>query len=300
MKYIKQVVFLLALISMPLAAFEFNNSTGSYDFSQTQKIHIVDQKNSKFFGMFDPFEMKVTTMPSRFYVAVMGVLERGHSNAEGVSIIEGKAVGYEFVLIFTSLNSSHVMFIGENWIIDGNKKILLLPEEIKAIYNVLVQRSIADQKRDMDQLEHFFEKIDDRQDVTNRYPQLTADDELKSIIESKNSIKERLPESHNDTQTLPYYNKALENQKFLEEYEKAKKLNEQKTLAKEQPNNISPEFSAPMQEKNASSATKKPIQLESSTPKQEQSLKYYWFFLGLFVGMGLLLFRWFKRVSHNA
>lgn len=224
MNHIKGLLFVFALVSMSSKAFEFNNSNAPYDFSQTAQIYIVDQKNSKLFAMFDPFEMQVTTVPSRFYVAVMGVVERGHKNAEGVSLIEGKAVDYEYELIFRSLNNSHVMFIGKSWIIDGNKRIALTKEEIVAIYDILLRRSSDAQKTDMNNLEMFFKEINGQQEAANTYPQLTADDELKSIVESKKTIEERLPESHNDMETLPYYNKAMENEKFLEEYEKTKQI----------------------------------------------------------------------------
>ena len=222
MNHIKRLLFVFAFVSMSSKAFEFNNSNAPYDFSQTAQIYIVDQKNSKLFAMFDPFEMKVTTVPSRFYVAVMGVLERGHRNAEGVSIIDGNAVDYEYELIFRSLNNSHVMFIGKSWIIDGNKKIKMTKAEIRIIYEHLLFRSTSVQPRDMSRLEPFFKEINEQQEAANTYPQLTAENELKSIVESKKTIEERLPESHNDMETLPYYNKALENEKFLEEYEKTK------------------------------------------------------------------------------
>lgn len=231
MDFIKRLLFVLTLISVSSSAFEFNNSTAPYDFSQTIKIFIVDQKNSKFFGMFDPFEMKITTLPSRFYVAVMGVVERGHRNAKGVSIIDGKAVDYEYELIFRSLNNSHVMFIGKSWIIDGNKKIAMTKEEIRIIYEHLLFRSTSDEPRDMSRLDPFFKEINEQQDVAT-YPQLTSEDELESIHESKKMIEDRLPKNHNDTETLPYYNKALENEKFLEEYEKTKKLKEKNAQPK--------------------------------------------------------------------
>lgn len=295
MNYIKRLALVVTLLlSMPLAAFEFDNSSAPYDFSQTINIFIVDQKNSKFFAMFDPFEMKMTTIPSRFYVAVMGVLQRGHSNAEGVSLIEGRAVDYEFVLIFRSLNRSHVMFIGQNWIIDGNKKILLSPEETIAIYELLLQRSTSDQKRNLDELNPLFKEINERQNASDAYPQLNTDGELKSIVESKNTIAERLPESHNDTQTLPYYNKALENQKFLEEYEKAKKLKEQKTQTNEKPKST-PQTIEPIKEKNESVVLNSPSLQDMAIDVQEQTSKIHWFFLGLLAVMAFLAFIKFKR-----
>lgn len=228
MRLIKRLLFVLAFISIPSVAVEFNNSSAPYNFSQTVQIFIVDQKNSKLFGMFDPFEMKVTTIPSRFYVAVMGALERGHQNAEGVALVEGAAVDYEYVLIFRSLNSSHILFIGTNWIIDGNKKILLSPQEIVIIYEELLRRSDSAQTTDLQKMEGFFQEINAQQTGTDGIEKISADDELTSIVESKKSLEERLPEGHNDVQNLPYYNKALENQKFLEEYNKTKKSAEEK------------------------------------------------------------------------
>ncbi|HTF97182.1 MAG TPA: hypothetical protein VL995_13685 [Cellvibrio sp.] len=223
MNYLNHCFLVLVLLAMPVKAFDFNNSTASYDFTQTVEIFIVDQKNSKFFAMRDPFEMTLTTAPSRFYVAVMEVLQRGYANAEGVTQVQGAVVDYEYVLIFRSLNNSHVMFIGKNWVVDGNKKILLTAEEVSAIYEVLLWRSSNDQKMDMDRLEPLFKEINNQQEATGIYPKLTADDELKSILDSKKSLEARLPESHDDTKTLPYYNKVLENQTFREEQEKQKK-----------------------------------------------------------------------------
>lgn len=296
MNYIKRLALVVTLLlSMPLAAFEFDNSSAPYDFSQTINIFIVDQNNSKFFGMFDPFEMKMTTVPNRFYVAVMEVLQRGHSNADGVSLIEGRAIDYEFVLIFRSLNNAHVMFIGKNWIIDGNKKIALSPEEIITIYELLLMRSTNDQKRDLNKLEPLFKNINEQQDTTDVYPPLTNDDELESIIESKNTIAERLPESHNDTQTLPYYNKALENQQFLEEYEKTKKLKEQNTQANEKPKSTPQIANEPIKEKNESVVSNSPSQQDAAINVQEQTSKNYRIFLGLLVGIAFLAFIKFKR-----
>src|SRR5690606_41384138 len=100
---------------MYVDAFEFPSSASNYDFTQTIEIFIVDQKNFKFFGMLDPFEMRVTTIPSRFYVAVMGVVARGHHNAVGVTTINGIVHDPAFSVIFRSLNSAHVLHVGSNW-----------------------------------------------------------------------------------------------------------------------------------------------------------------------------------------
>lgn len=223
MKNLGNLIAVLLLVSQSVWAFEFNNSSENYDFTQTVEILIVDQKGSKFFAMLDPFEMKVTTVPSRFYVAVMGVLERGHKNGEGVTQVQGNVTGYEYVLLFRSLNSAHVMFVSKNWIVDGNKIIQMTPAESQMIYEILIRRSDDAQSMDLDRLNGLFKEINDQQAAPNAYPQPTEEDELKSIVESKKSLEARLPESHNDTITLPYYNKALENEKFLEEWNASKK-----------------------------------------------------------------------------
>lgn len=218
MKNLGYLIAVLLLVSRPAGAFEFNNSSKTYDFTQTVQIFIVDHKGSKFFAMLDPFEMNVTTVPSRFYVAVMGVLERGHKNGEGVAQVQGKVAGHEFVLLFRSLDSNHVMFVSKNWIVDGNKKIQMTPAESQMIYEILIRRSDDAQSMDLDRLNGLFKEINDQQAAPDAYPKLTEEDELESIIESKKSLEARLPESHNDTMTLPYYNKALENEKFLEKW----------------------------------------------------------------------------------
>lgn len=216
MRIVKHWILLLVFSAMPAAAFDFTPSSANYDFTQTVEILIVDQKNSKFFAMRDPFEMLVTTTPSRFYVAVMGVLQRGHANADSVVQLQGAVADYEYVLIFRSLNSSHVMLIGQNWVVDGNKKIWLTAAEISAIYDLLTTISGNGQKMDLNILENLFKEINTQQDASIN-PKLTPEEELKSIIDSQKSIQERLPQSHDDMKTLPYYNKAEENRKFLEE-----------------------------------------------------------------------------------
>lgn len=306
MKYLKRWCLVLALFAMPAAAFDFNNSTANYDFTQTVEILIVDQKNSKFFAMFDPFEMKVTTAPSRFYVAVMGVLQRGHANADGVAQVQGAIVDYEYVLIFRSLNSSHVMFIGKNWVIDGNKKILLTAEEISAIYEVLLWRSNNDQRRDMDILELLFKEINEQQEAGDVYPKIESEDELKSIIESKKSIQERLPESHDDTKTLPYYNKALENQKFLEEYEQAKKSTEKLSVAVTEHTNTPNSIDKAIKEKTVSPATADAPLIpsenqaveESSVREQENTSTKRIFVMVAFAGLALIFLYFIFRQRH--
>ncbi len=304
MNYLTRWFLVWALIAMPVAAFDFNNSTANYDFTQTVEIFIVDQKNSKFFAMRDPFEMTVTTAPSRFYVSVLGVIERGHRNADGVSLIEGTAAGYEYVLIFKSLNSSHVMFIGKNWVVDGNKKILLTAEEISAIYEVLLWRSGNDQKMNMSILELLFKEINEQQDASDVYPKLAPEDELKSIVESKKSIQERLPESHDDTKTLPYYNKALENQKFLAEHN-AKKLAAQKLTAEQNQSTMKTENTAGNaaptgSQKSASPAPVTTPKQETNTVVQEPVQRSNSVLLGACIAFGILFLFWvgFKRRMH--
>lgn len=218
MNYIKGLVSILTLLmSMPLVAFEFNNSSVTYDFTQTVEIYIVDQKNSKVFAMRDPFEMTMTTSPSRYYVTLMGVLMRGHENGEGVAEVSGPASGYEYVLIFKSLNSAQVLFVGKNWIQDGNKKILLTPEETSALYAILLRRADSVDRMDLDKWELFFQEVNELQEAKDLVPSLSAEEELKSMMEAKKLLEQRLPESHDDMNTLPYYNKAQENRKFLED-----------------------------------------------------------------------------------
>ncbi|MEN0037412.1 MAG: hypothetical protein AAGC78_10095 [Cellvibrio sp.] len=235
MKYLKYLMSLFAFVSLHAGAFEFNNSNTPYDFSQTTQIFIVDQKNEKFFGMFDPFEMKMTTVPSRFYVSVMGAIERGHRNVEGVFPIEGAVNDHEYVLIFRSLNRSHILLIGKDWVVDGNKKIQLSPEEVVAIYELLLERSNDTQATDLQKLNGLFEEINNQQVAADGDAKISNDDELKSIIESKKTIEERLPAGYDDSKSLPYHNKALENERFLEEQEKAKKLTQEPLQFKNEP-----------------------------------------------------------------
>lgn len=236
MNSLRFLLILWALFATSTTAFEFNNSSANYDFTQTVEILIVDQKNSKFFAMRDPFEMLVTTTPSRFYVAVMGVLQRGHTQVDGVAQLQGAVADYEYVLIFRSLNSSHVMYIGQNWVVDGNKKIRLTAEEIPAIYDLLTTISGNGQKMDLNILENLFKEIDTQQDASIN-PKLTPEEELKSIIDSQKSIQERLPQNHDDMKTLPAYNKAEENRRFLEEYDTSKKLEPENAAATANPEN---------------------------------------------------------------
>lgn len=253
---------MLLLLSRPAHAFEFNNSSGNYDFSQTLEIFIVDKKGSKFFAMYDPFEMKVTTVPSRFYVAVMGVLERGHRNGEGVTPVQGKVTGHEYEVIFRSLDSAHVMFVNKNWIVDGNKKIQMTPAESQLIYEILIRRSDTAQMMDMDKLTNWFKEINEQQAAPDADSPVTAEEELKSIVESKKSLEARLPESHNDTKTLPYYNKALENEKFLEQWNASKKQQQAPAANK-------PADDASLQSKDSESETKNaesPSSLSAAVP----------------------------------
>lgn len=222
---------MVAGISMYADAFEFSNTDSNYDFTQTIEIYIIDQKNSKFFGMMDPFEMVVTTIPSRFYVAVMGVIERGHRNSEGVFIIDGPVRNHTYSIIFRSLNSAHVLHVGNNWIVDGSKMISLNPDEITAIYELLNRWSDDAEPMDLDKLNPLFDEIEQQIKANDS---VSADGELKSIIEAANSLKERLPEGHDDTKSLPYYNKWMENQKFHEEQEKVRKLKEAQAAEKSQ------------------------------------------------------------------
>ena len=299
MKYLKHFFCILVFVSASSAAFEFNNNTAPYDFSQTVDIFIVDQKNEKFFGMFDPFEMKRTTIPSRFYVSVLGAIERGHRNAEGVVSIEGAVNEHDYVLIFRSLNRSHVLFIGSNWMVDGNKKILLTSQEVVAIYELLLHRSNSDQKTDLKKLEGLFAELNNQQAVDDNGEKISADYELESIAEAKKTIEERLPESHDDIKNLPYYNKVVENQKFREELQKAEEKNEQ-----QEENLTRLESSNPAE--NGDELTSQEIAPSNEVvtenklfmPEQEKSQNNNLFTTGLvlFTAFALLYFILLKRV----
>ena len=202
------------------AAFEFSDSNSTFDFTQTMQIFIVDEGNSKFLGMFDPFEMQVTTIPSRFYIAVMGAIARGHQNADGVVTLDGPAPSHSYSVIFRSLDNAHVLYVGTNWIADGNKMILLTPEEVVAIYEQLKTSSDSTEPTDLGQFDGLFEEIDRQMQANNS---VGVEREVASIAEATESIQKRLPDGYDDTKTLPYYNKWMENQKFYEE-EKARKL----------------------------------------------------------------------------
>lgn len=301
MRIVKHWILLWSFSAMPAAAFDFTPSSANYDFTQTVEILIVDQKNSKFFAMRDPFEMLVTTTPSRFYVAVMGVLQRGHTQVDGVAQLQGAVADYEYVLIFRSLNSSHVMLIGQNWVVDGNKKIWLTAAEISAIYDLLNAISGNDQKTDLNILENLFKEINTQQDVSIN-PKLSREDELKSIIESQKSIQERLPESHDDMKTLPYYNKAEENRKLLEEVNAkqaaAQKLNTpqpqgdhkvETQLTTSVPEIKSP-IIAPAPVTHSSPAMVAP---ENHTSNQNKN----WLFWGICIATGVALLGW--RIVKN-
>lgn len=228
MKHINLLMAMLLTFSMTAAAFEFNSTNAPYDFTQTVEIHVLDKKGSKFFGMIDPFEIKRTTMPSRFYIAVLGVIERGHRNAEGVSLVDGAVSDYTYVVMFTSLDRSHVLLVGENWIVDGNKRIILSSKEISEIVDILKVRSNELQSGDLSNLESFFKQIDEQQGDVAENATEANDAELKSISEARKSIQARLPAGYNDLQNLPYYNKALENEQFREEQERLKKAQDEK------------------------------------------------------------------------
>jgi len=204
------LVMMLTFTSQYAHAFDFSNSNSSYDYSQTVEIYIVDLKESKLFGMYDPFEIRVTTIPSRFYVAVLGAVTRGHRNEFGVEIINGAAVGAVFVVIFRSPGNSHILHVGPNWIADGNKQILLSAEENRSIYEVLVQRTASVEPNDLKVFEGLFKEVEDEQKQSTH--SINVEDELTSIANAKKLINERLPEGDNDLENLPYYNKSLENQ----------------------------------------------------------------------------------------
>lgn len=220
MIFVKFLVISLAAIAMFAAAFEFSDSNSTFDFTQTTQIFIVDDSSSKFFGMFDPFEMRVTTIPSRFYISVMGAIARGHENADGVVTFDGPAQGHSYSVIFRSLDNAHVLYVGTNWIVDGNKMILLTPEEVVAIYEQLKTSSDRTEPTDLSQLDGLFDEIDRQMRTKNP---VGIEREVASIAEATVSIQERLPDGYDDTKTLPHYNKWMENQKFYEE-EKARKL----------------------------------------------------------------------------
>lgn len=227
----KIAIFFISLVfATSIAAFEFNSADATYDFTQTVEILIVDKKGSKLFGMFEPFEMKVTTIPSRFYIAVLGAIERGHRNAEGVALVEGAVSDYVYAVMFRSLDRSHILLVGDHWIVDGNKKIFLLPEEIAEIYDVLKRRSDALPADDLSKWEPLFKEINEQQSGAAGNETGTADIELRSIAEARKSIQDRLPAGHNDVQNLPYYNKALENEQFRESQEKLKDTQEEKSV----------------------------------------------------------------------
>jgi hypothetical protein len=228
MKTIKLLMAMFMFASASLAAFEFNTTNAAYDFTQTVDIFIVDKKGSKFFGMVDPFEMKMTTMPSRFYFAVLGAIERGHKNADGVASVDGVVSDYIYAVMFRSLDRSHILLVGENWIVDGNKKIFLLPEEISGIYEILKGRSNELPADDLSKWEPLLKEINEQQGDATENGADAADTELKSIAEARKSIQARLPAGHNDVQNLPYYNKALQNEQFREQQEKLKKTQDGK------------------------------------------------------------------------
>lgn len=301
MNSLRFLLILWAFFATSTTAFEFNNSSANYDFTQTVEILIVDQKNSKFFAMRDPFEMLVTTTPSRFYVAVMGVLQRGHTQVDGVAQLQGAVADYEYVLIFRSLNSSHVMFIGQNWVVDGNKKIWLTAAEISAIYDLLTTISGNGQKMDLNILENLFKEIDTQQDASIN-PKLTPEEELKSIIDSQKSIQERLPQSHDDMKTLPYYNKAEENRKFLEElnakHSAAQKLNTPQTQGDHK---VETQLTTSASEIESPIIAPAPIThslpamvaAENHTSNQNKN----WLFWGICIAIGVALLGW--RIVKN-
>lgn len=301
MKVVKHWILFLVFSAMPAVAFDFTLSSAKYDFTQTVEILIVDQKNSKFFAMRDPFEMLVTTTPSRFYVAVMGVLQRGHTQVDGVAQLQGAVADYEYVLIFRSLNSSHVTFIGQNWVVDDNKKIWLTAEEISAIYDLLTTISGNGQKMDLNILENLFKEIDTQQDASIN-PKLTPEEELKSIIDSQKSIQERLPQSHDDMKTLPYYNKAEENRKFLEELNAkqaaAQKLNTPQTQGdhkvETQLTTSAPEIKSPIiAPAPVTHSSPVIVAPENHTSNQIKN----WLFWGICIAIGVALLSW--RIVKN-
>jgi hypothetical protein len=188
--------------------------------------------------MFDPFEMKATTVPSRFYIAVLDAIERGHKHADGVTVIDGAVRDYRYVVIFEAINNSHILFVGESWLVDGNRKIALTVGEVDSIYNTLKSQADNDSPRDLSVFEQLFTEINDQQVGVVGKEQEEAVAELESIAESKKSIQDRLPDSHDDVKNLPYYNKSLENKQFRAAQEQLKKAEKEKEKNKLDPTPI--------------------------------------------------------------
>ncbi len=301
MNNLKHWILLLVFTAMPAAAFDFTPSSANYDFTQTVEILIVDQHNSKIFAMRDPFEMLMTTSPSRFYAALMGALMRGHHNGEGVVQLDGTATGVDYVLLFKSLNSTHILLVGKHWLQDGSKKILLTTDEVMTIYEVLQGRAQTVEPTDLKKWELVFKEFNELQDANDVYPKLTSDDELKSMMEAKKSLEQRLPESHDDMKTLPYYNKAEENRKFLEELNakqaEAQTLNTPQAQADrtETPStNTAPEINSKITAPKRATNPPPMIAPEDQTSNQSKNS----LFLGICIAIGLALVTWvgFKRV----
>lgn len=218
MKILKYLITIFVFFSTNSKAFDFNSTDSAYDFTQTVQILVVDKQGSKLFGMFDPFEMKVTTIPSRFYITVLGVIDRGHKNGEGVTLINGPVDNYVYVVIFRSISSSHFLLIGDKWLVDGNKKIYLSAEEVSLIYELLKGRADNTPADDLKKWEPLFKEMNDHQAGA-----VDIEAEMKSIAESRKAIEDRLPDGYDDVKNLPYYDKASENEKFRENLEKLKK-----------------------------------------------------------------------------
>lgn len=302
MKTIKLLMAMLMFTSASLVAFEFNSANTTYDFTQTVDIFIVDKKGSKFFAMVDPFEMKVTTIPSRFYIAVLGAIERGHRNADGVVPVEVAVSDYVYAVMFRSLDRSHILLVGENWIVDGNKKIFLSPKEISEIYDILKGRSNELQADDLGKWEPLLKEIDGQQGEIAENETESVSAELRSIEEARRSIQARLPVGHNDVQNLPYYNKALENEQFRAEQEKLKKTQDEKNSLdlkfSERDEATQPVVTSAVSSSPAASAqSNKQLNKQSNTqsfiePYAAPNSIRSFILLGFFIVMGVALFYW--------
>ena len=295
MKFIK--LFLVLFLSTPFYAnsVEFPNANSYYDFTQTTEIFVVNHNESKFFGMIDPFEMVRTTMPSRFYIATMGVIERGQRNVDGVLTIPGAPNGYIYSVIFRSLDRSYIIHVGTNWIVDGNKMIPLTQQEIVSIYDVLKSYSSNSEPSSLEKLNGLFDNI--KQNQIDPNGSVSADSQLQSIDAATKSIQERLPESHNDVKTLPYYNKAMENEKFLENEEKLRRLKEDKiSLQSKQKNelNAKNELAAPPLDL-PSNEISKAKDTTSNSPKATTDRAYSPTLWILLIAALALCFFWIKR-----
>lgn len=295
MIFIRLLLILFFSATISANAVDFPNANSHYDFTQTTEIFVVNHNESKFFGMIDPFEIKRTTMPSRFYISAMGVIERGQRNADGVVTIPGAANGYTYSVIFRSLDRSYVIHVGNSWVVDGNKMIPMTQQEIASIYDVLKSYSSNTESDSLDKLNGLFDEI--KQNQIDPNDSVSADSQLKSIDAATKSIQERLPEGHNDVKSLPYYNKAMENEKFLENQEKLKKLKEDEiSLQSNQQNEQKKETEKAISKSDGpAKETFKSINNISDDP-QKTTDGTYWPTLWLLIIVAFtLFFFWIKR-----